>query len=120
MDQVFTALNRRQAMLLLTTVAFGGQEALPGFAHLPEVEGELLRHRAEQLLQIPRDKRIPLLIHELKRRMSAQRSQLLSADPQALAALLASGAEGDRGGGAARTPDDARRAGPGAAARRRA
>ena len=90
MDQVFTALDRRQAMLLLTTVAFGGQESLPGLAHLRPEEGALLRHRAEQLLQIPREKRIPLLIHELKRRMSAQRSQLLSADPQALAALLAS------------------------------
>lgn len=77
-------------MLLLTTVAFGGQEALPDFDHLPASEGALLRHRAEQLLEIPREKRIPLLIHELKRRMAVQRSQLLSVEPQALAALLAS------------------------------
>ncbi len=75
-------------MLLLTTVTFGGGDSVGIFDHLPDDEGELLRHRAQEILKIPRDKRIPLLVQEIKRLVTARRSQVWAADPDGLAALL--------------------------------
>ncbi|NTX13087.1 hypothetical protein HUA76_20000 [Myxococcus sp. CA056] len=88
MDSFFTSLNKRQSMLLLTAVTFGGQESLGAMEHLPTEEGELLRHRAQEILQIPRDKRIPALVQEIKRLVKDRRGQLWSAEPERLAALL--------------------------------
>ena len=59
-------------MLLLTTVTFGGQDSVGIFDHLPDDEGELLRHRAQEILQIPRDRRLPLLVQEIKRLVTAR------------------------------------------------
>jgi hypothetical protein len=75
-------------MLLLTSLAFGGSESLAAFEHLSPDEEELLKHRAQNLLQIPREKRIPLVIQEIKRIVTARRRQLANADPKRLAALL--------------------------------
>lgn len=75
-------------MLLLTALAFGGSDAIGSFEHLAPEEEELLKHRAQGLLQIPRDKRIPLVIQEIKRIVIARRRQLANADPKRLAALL--------------------------------
>lgn len=75
-------------MLLLTTVTFGGTESIGAFDHLPDEEGELLRHRAQELLKIPREKRIPLLVQEIKRLVTARRGQVWSADPERLAQVL--------------------------------
>ncbi len=75
-------------MLLLTSLAFGGSEAVASFEHLNSEEEELLRHRAQSLLQVPRDKRIPVVIQEIKRIVMARRRQLANADPRRLAALL--------------------------------
>ncbi|MFT3707171.1 MAG: hypothetical protein QM817_05825 [Archangium sp.] len=75
-------------MLLLTSLAFGGSEAVAAFDHLDQSEEELLKHRAQSLLQIPRDKRIPLLVQEIKRLVTQRRRQLASAEPKRLAALL--------------------------------
>lgn len=81
-------------MLLLTSVAFGGSDAAGSFEHLAPDEEELLKHRAQSLLAIPRDKRIPLVIQEIKRIVTARRRQLANADPKRLAALLSK----ERGG----------------------
>ncbi|MCP3097614.1 hypothetical protein LZ198_01850 [Myxococcus sp. K15C18031901] len=88
MDSFFTSLNKRQSMLLLTAVTFGGQESVGVMEHLPSEEGDLLRHRAQELLQIPREKRIPALVQEIKRLVKERRGQLWSAEPERLAALL--------------------------------
>jgi NhaP-type Na+/H+ or K+/H+ antiporter len=45
-ESYFTALSKRQMMLLLTAVTFGGQDASEAFSFLPEEEGELLKERA--------------------------------------------------------------------------
>ena len=75
-------------MMLLTAITFGGQEGVGALEHLPEDEAELLGHRAQEILQIPRDKRIPLLVQEIKRLVKDRRGQLWSADPERLASLL--------------------------------
>lgn len=92
MEQFFASLSKRQTMLLLTSLAFGGSEA--SFEHLAPEDEELLKHRAQHLLQIPRDKRIPLVIQEMKRIYNARRRQLANADPKRLATLLSK----ERGG----------------------
>ncbi|MBZ4417180.1 hypothetical protein [Myxococcus sp. RHSTA-1-4] len=88
MDSFFTSLNKRQSMMLLTAVTFGGQDSLAALEHLPEEEGALLRHRAQEILQIPREKRIPAVVQEIKRFLKDRRGQLWSAEPERLAALL--------------------------------
>lgn len=88
MEQFFASLSKRQTMLLLTSLAFGGSDAIGSFEHLAPEEEELLKHRAQSLLQIPREKRIPLVIQEIKRLVMARRRQLANADPKRLAALL--------------------------------
>ena len=88
MEQYFASLSKRQTMLLLTAVTFGGAESVEALDHLPDEEAELLKHRAQALLQIPRDKRIPFLVQEIKRLVTARRRQLASVDPARLAAVL--------------------------------
>ena len=88
MEQYFSSLSKRQTMLLLTSLACGGSEAVVSFEHLPPEEEELLKYRAQALLQIPRDKRVPLLAQEIKRLVTARRKQLSSADPRRLADVL--------------------------------
>jgi hypothetical protein len=75
-------------MLLLTAVTFGGNECADAFAHLPDEEGEILKHRVNALMQIPRDKRIPLVVQEIKRLVTQRRRSLGSADPKRLAEVL--------------------------------
>ncbi len=88
MEQFFTSLSKRQTMLLLTSLAFGGSEAIEAYDHLPIDEEELLKHRAQALVQIPRDKRVPLLVQEIKRLVMQRRRQLATVDPKRLGALL--------------------------------
>ncbi|HYH95824.1 hypothetical protein [Hyalangium sp.] len=88
MDQFFTSLNKRQTMLLLTAITFGGQEGVASLEHLAPEEGELLHHRAQEIMQIPREKRIPLLVQEIKKLVKDRRGQLWSAEPEKLAALI--------------------------------
>jgi hypothetical protein len=87
-EQFFTSLSKRQTMFLLTSLAFGGSAAVDAYEHLNPEEEELLKHRANSLLQIPREKRIPLLVQEIKRLVTQRRKLLASADPKRLAALL--------------------------------
>ncbi|MDY7225537.1 hypothetical protein [Hyalangium rubrum] len=88
MDQLLTSLNKRQTMLLLTAITFGGQEGVAALEQLAPEEAELLQHRAQGIMQIPREKRIPLLVQEIKRLVKDRRGQLWSAEPEKLAALL--------------------------------
>ena len=88
MEQYFSSLSKRQTVLLLTSLTFGGADAMASFKHLPPEEEELLRYRAQALLQIPRDRRVPLLVQEMKRLFTARRRQLSSADPRRLADVL--------------------------------
>ncbi len=88
MEQVFASLTKRQQMLLLTSLALGGQDAVESFGHLPPDEEELLKYRAPMLLQIPRDKRISFLTQEIKRLVMQRRKQLGSAEPEQLAAVM--------------------------------
>lgn len=88
MEQVFASLSKRQTMLLLTSMAVGGPDAVQAFAHLPADEEELLKYRAPMLLQMPKEQRIPLLVQELKRLVTQRRKQLGNADPEQLAAVL--------------------------------
>jgi hypothetical protein len=80
-------------MLLLTSLAFGSSGAVEAYAHLPADEEELLKHRAQALLQIPREKRIPLLVQEIKRLVTQRRRHLATVDPKRLASVL----KGERG-----------------------
>lgn len=75
-------------MTLLTAVTFGGPDAVAALAFLPEEESQLLVHRAQVLLEIPREKRIPLLVQEVKRLVTARRRHLAAADPDRLAQVL--------------------------------
>jgi hypothetical protein len=88
LDQFFTSLNKRQTMLLLTAITFGGQEGVASLEHLAPEEGELLLHRAQEIMQIPREKRIPLLVQEIKKLVKDRRGQLWSAEPDKLAAMI--------------------------------
>ncbi|MBM4381541.1 MAG: hypothetical protein FJ086_19925, partial [Deltaproteobacteria bacterium] len=89
MEELFASLSRRQTMMLLTAVTFGGQDALPVLGHLPEEEAAVLRHRAGKMLEIPRERRIHLLVQEIKRLVTARKGHLWSAEPELLAGLLA-------------------------------
>jgi hypothetical protein len=88
-DAYFSALSKRQTMLLLTALTFGGSEAVAeALDFLPPDEAELLKHRAAEIVKVPRDKRVPLLVSEIKRLVTARRGQLWTADPEKLAAVL--------------------------------
>ncbi|KFE71793.1 hypothetical protein [Hyalangium minutum] len=88
MDQFFTSLNKRQTMLLLTAITFGGQEGVAALEHLAPEDGELLLHRAQEIMHIPREKRIPFLVQEIKKLVKDRRGQLWNAEPEKLAALI--------------------------------
>jgi flagellar motor switch protein FliG len=62
-------LDREQSALLLATLTFGGHEGQALLDHLPDELAELLRTKVTALLEIPRERRIPLMLHELKRYM---------------------------------------------------
>ncbi len=63
-------LDRRQQTLLLSLLAFGGSSGRELFALLPEADGEALAEKAKKLDEIPRDKRVPLMVRELKQLMT--------------------------------------------------
>src|SRR5687768_16118811 len=88
LEHLFAGLNRRQTMLLLTSVTFGTNDPLKVFDHLPEKEAEVFRHRGNELMQIPGDRRIPLVVQEIKRLVTARKTTLWAADPVALATML--------------------------------
>lgn len=88
MEQFFTSLSKRQTMFLLTSLSFNSSEAVSAYEHLATDEEELLKHRALALLEVPKERRIPVLVGEIKRLVTQRRRQLGSADPSRLAAVL--------------------------------
>lgn len=88
-DSFFTNLTKRQSMLLLTAVTFGGSDGAAAFEHLPEDEAEILKERAERLMQVPREKRIPFLVQEIKRLVMGRKGgDLRGADPRQVVEAL--------------------------------
>jgi flagellar motor switch protein FliG len=68
-------LNRRQQTLLLTILSFGGSSAVELLSLLPEAEAEALLEKARKLEEIPKDKRIPLMVRQLRQMMSFRTSK---------------------------------------------
>jgi hypothetical protein len=93
MDDLLAGLSKQQAMLLLTAVAFGGQESMRALEHLPEDQEQLLRERARRILQIPRERRVPYLVQEIKRLVASKRTDGLGG---ASAAHVAAALQGER------------------------
>jgi flagellar motor switch protein FliG len=63
-------LSRRQQTLLLTMMSFGGSNSVELLALLPDDEANALREKAQKLEEIPKDKRIPLMVRQLRQMMS--------------------------------------------------
>jgi hypothetical protein len=59
-------LDRRQQTLLLTTVAFAGSQAAELWSLLPDDVAAALQEKAGKLDEIPREKRVPVVVRELK------------------------------------------------------
>lgn len=93
MDDLLAGLSKQQAMLLLTAVAFGGQESMRALEHLPEDQEQPLRERARRILQIPRERRVPYLVQEIKRLVASKRTDGLGG---ASAAHVAAALQGER------------------------
>jgi flagellar motor switch protein FliG len=63
-------LDRRQQTLLLTLMSFGGSEAKELMAFLPDEDQAALGEKATKLDEIPREKRVPLMIRQLTQMMT--------------------------------------------------
>lgn len=63
-------LDRRQQTLLLTMLSFGGSQAKELLSLLPEDDAALMLEKAQKLEEIPREKRVPLMVRELKQVMT--------------------------------------------------
>lgn len=80
-------LDRRQQALLLTLLSFGGSGGRELLALLPDEDAELLAEKAQKLEEIPRDKRVPLMVLELKQMMTYRATKgLEGVEPSWLAA----------------------------------
>ena len=80
-------LNRRQQTLLLCLMSFGGHETEDLLALLPDNDSGPMRQKAEKLREIPTDKRVPLMVRQLKRLMSFRANKgLEGVDPSWLLA----------------------------------
>ena len=66
MHPFFSPLDQRELGLLLTTLTAGGSDQAGVFAFLPSPSRERVQQKAQALLQIPTEKRVPLMVRELK------------------------------------------------------
>lgn len=66
MHPFFAPLSDYEVMLLLTTLTVGGSEHVADYRHLPGAMRQRLQEKATALLAIPGDKRVPLMVRELK------------------------------------------------------
>ena len=66
MHPFFEPLDDRETVLLLTTLTVGGSDELSIFAHLPAARQARLEEKARALAQIPKEKRVALIVHEMK------------------------------------------------------
>ena len=66
MHPFFAPLSEREVALLLTTLTVGGSDQVGIFQHLPPQTRGRLQEKATALLNISSDKRVPLMVRELK------------------------------------------------------
>ncbi len=80
-------LDREQSAMLLATLAFGGSDGLAILDLLPEEQAEPLKVKAQKLLEIPKEKRLPIILRELKQYMQFRHTRgIEGVDPSWLAA----------------------------------
>src|SRR5512142_36282 len=72
MHPFFETLDERDTMLLLTTLTVGGSEATAVFAGLAPERRTRLDAKAKALLAIPKEARVPFIVHEMKRLIDFQ------------------------------------------------
>ena len=70
MHQFFSPLDLRETMALLTTLTIGGSHEAALFDHWPEPGRTRLKEKAAALADIPAEKRVPFMVHEMKRSLS--------------------------------------------------
>lgn len=70
LGRVLHPLDRRQQTLLLTALTFGGSSAAELWQLLPDDEAAMLAEKAQRLEEIPREKRVAIMVRELKGLMS--------------------------------------------------
>lgn len=68
-------LDKRQQTLLLTALSFGGSSAGELFDLLPDDDREALLDKARKLEEIPKEKRIPLMVRQLRQLLSFRASK---------------------------------------------
>lgn len=68
-------LNQRQQALVLTLMTVGGQSARDLLRHLPDDDQAALGEKMEKLLAIPSEKRVPLIVRQLKQLMAFRQSR---------------------------------------------
>jgi hypothetical protein len=59
-------LDKRQQTLLLTTMSFGGASAEELLDFLPDDDANALRQKVYTLSEIPKEKRVPLMVRQLR------------------------------------------------------
>jgi len=80
-------LDREQSALLLATLTFGGHEGLQLLDCLSEEAAAPLKAKSQKLLEIPKERRIPLMLRELKQYMQFRHTRgIEGVDPSWLAA----------------------------------
>src|SRR6185503_1199923 len=65
MHPFFDPLDTRETMLLLTTLIAGSEETAV-FRHLPDAQRQRVQQKADALLALPSEKRVPFMVHEMK------------------------------------------------------
>lgn len=91
--EIYAALSRRDAMLLMATMFFSADEADDLFHHLPDDTAEKMHAFSKTILQVPKKKRLALLVREIRRLMSARSTHRLEGvDPS----WLVSGFRGEK------------------------
>jgi len=70
MHPFFEPLCERETMMLLTTLTVAGGSELAIFERLPPDSRERVKGKAQALLAIPTEKRVPFMVHEIKQALS--------------------------------------------------
>ncbi|MBI5497035.1 MAG: hypothetical protein HY904_18620 [Deltaproteobacteria bacterium] len=80
-------LDREQSALLLATLTFGGKDGMALLDLLPDEISAPMKAKSQKLLEIPKEKRIPLMLRELKQYMQYRHTRgIEGVDPSWLAA----------------------------------
>ena len=80
--ELFPSLGRRDSMLFLTSIFFSGQGALDLWELLPDEVAERMQEHAGAVLELPKEKRLKMLVRDMKRMMAMRsNSRLEGVDP---------------------------------------